>query len=117
MNQRSGVTVRQRLRAAVQGLRGGPAKVPTHGHPKLANKIDRLRGDIDELKRRVATLEKAHTELRNRIADLDDDLLEQRGLGLRIGELADVVAHLIAEAARGDQERLRAALADFAEGL
>jgi hypothetical protein len=94
--------------------------VPTHGHPKLANKIDRLRSDVAELSRRVAALEKAHTELtglRDRVAELDDDLLEQRGLSLRVAELADVVAQLIADAARGDQERLRAALADFAEGL
>jgi hypothetical protein len=120
MDQRSGASVRQRLRAAVRGLRGGAAEVPVHRHPKLAGQIEQLRAEVDELTRRVAALEKAGAELtglRDRVGELDDDLLEQRGLALRVAELADVVAHLLAEAARGDQDRLRAALAEYAEGL
>jgi|tagenome__1003787_1003787.scaffolds.fasta_scaffold20781915_2 hypothetical protein len=115
---RSGV--RSRVRRAAQALRGVEPKVPPHPHPKLTNEVHRLREQLTEMDQRLTALQTLAGDLkaiRTRLRELDADVVEQRGLGLRIAELADVVARLLAEAARGDQAAFQKAVAEFAAEL
>lgn len=49
-------------------------------------------------------------ELRRRMAELEQEVYESRGLNRRLAELIDVVAELLLPATLPDEERLRAAL-------
>lgn len=59
---------------------------------------------IARVERSSATLEQSLTELADRVTDLEQGLLEQRRLSLRVAELADLVTELVGAAARGDEE-------------
>ena len=76
-----------RLRRKVQSLRT-PAPGPgEHHHPKLRNRIDKLQHEVAELR---------------------EELQEQRLLSLKVAELSDLVTSLIGAAARGQEEFDRA---------
>lgn len=70
--------------------RGKQTEVPPHRHPKLA--------------RRVVRLEERGDQLEIQVAELEEDLQEQRRLNLRVAELTDLVTELVGAAARGDDE-------------
>jgi hypothetical protein len=65
-------------------------RVPHHRHPKLAH--------------RVVRLERGRVRIRRRVVALEEGLLEQRRLNLRVAELTDLVTELIGAAARGEDE-------------
>ena len=76
-----------RLRRKAQSLRTLAAVPGKHHHPKLRNRIDKLQQEVAELR---------------------EELQEQRLLSLKVAELSDLVTSLIGAAARGQEEFDRA---------
>ena len=82
-------SLRSRMRSKVRG-QGNPKRAP-------ANE-DKLRQRVNELSRQVK-------KLNERMLELDDELLDARSQGRRIGEISDLVTELLAnEASRRDPE-------------
>ena len=78
-----------RMRSKVRGA-GSPKPAP-------ANE-DKLRQRVNELSRQVK-------RLNERVLELDDELLDARSQGRRIGEISDLVTELLVnEASRRDPE-------------
>lgn len=78
-----------RMRSKVRGA-GNPKPAP-------ANQ-DKLRQRVNELSRQVK-------KLNERVLELDDELLDARSQGRRIGEISDLVTELLVnEASRRDPE-------------
>ena len=55
--------------------------------------------------------------LRERVAELEDEVQECRQLNLRLAELTDVVQELLLPVAQRDEERLSALLEKYSRGL
>ena len=112
-----------RRRAAAARARGRRAVQVLRGHdpvPQLKKSLARTEKETAELRRRLDALEARTAEvkrLRDRVTELEADLDEQRGLSVRVAELSDAIAHLLAVAARGDQQELERTVAEFADGL
>lgn len=76
-----------RLRRKAQSLRTTAPGPGEHQHPKLRKRIDKLQQEVAELR---------------------EELQEQRLLSLKVAELSDLVTSLIGAAARGQEEFDRA---------
>ena len=55
--------------------------------------------------------------LRERVAELEDEVQECRQLNLRLAELTDVVQELLLPVAARDEERIGAVLEKYSQGL
>jgi hypothetical protein len=70
--------------------------------------------------RRISQLlphRRAQSDLEQRVADLEQAVVELRRHNLRLAELADVVQELVLPAASRDEERMQAAIAKFGKSL
>jgi len=59
----------------------------------------------------------ATIDLRRRVAALEAEVQEARALNLRVAELTDLVTELMVPLATGDEERIKATLAKYHEGI
>jgi hypothetical protein len=109
---------RNRLRRAVSMLRGHDPAAPVRQALAASDtKLAAVQRRLSATESRLTAAERLLTAQSARLEELTGDLSEQRGLAMRIAELSDVVAHLLAVASSGDREALDRALAEFADGV
>lgn len=87
------------------GQGGGPrqAGAPVPGRPGPGPQVQKLRKEVEALRRRVEVVEQ--------------ELQESRQLNKRLAEITDVVAEVLLPSDQRDDERLRAALQRYDTAL
>lgn len=66
--------------------------------------------EVEQLRKRVQTLENRANRQANRLSELESEIQEQRHLNRRLAELTDVVQELLVPAVDRDDEKVAALL-------
>lgn len=83
---------------------------PERGSRRIRGAFGRLRQPSDECRRELA-------ELRAAVAELEEEVQENRRLQRRLAEITDVVQELLLPAAQRDDDRLRERLDSYTSSL
>ncbi len=83
----------------------------------LRQRLDALQKRDDEQMRRMDRMTKRLDRMVARLDELEEEIQEERALGMRVAQLSDIVQELLVPVADRDEKRLKELLEAYSDSL